>query len=93
MSSSDRSRRPETSAICSVQANTRGQRPPLGLRDRSLLHPPGQERCPGEFDIAHPGAGEPARLFLARRFAWDSDQPLLGDQDPVAEDLVLGEIE
>ena len=61
-------------------------------RDRSLLHPPGQERCPGEFDIAHPGAGEPARLFLARRLAWDGDQPLFGDQDPVAEDLVLGEI-
>ena len=69
------------------------EQPWVGLRDRALLHAPGQERCPGELDVAHPGTGEPARLFLARRLAWDGDQPLFGDQDAVAEDLVLGEIE
>ena len=38
-------------------------------------------------------AGQPARLLLARRFARDGDQTLLGDEHAIALDVVLAEIE
>ena len=77
-----------------VQPENRvGEQAWVGLRDGALLHAAGEERGPGELDVAHARAGDPSCLLLARRLARHGDHALLGDQHAIAQDVVLAEIE
>ena len=60
---------------------------------RPLLHPAGQERRPLELEVARSLARELPRLLLARGRPMHADEHLLGDQQAVAQDLALGEVE
>ena len=77
-----------------VEAEHRaGQQPRVALRQQPLLHAAGEERAPGELELARQRAGARAGRLLARQRALHADAPELGDHDAVAEDLLLGEVE
>src|SRR5205807_2654593 len=82
---------PVPNAVVEPQDRPR-QQPGVTIRDRSLLHRPGQERGPGELQVTRTLAyGLPGALF-ARALAVTGEQSLFGNQNPVALDLVLGQV-
>ena len=77
-----------------VQAEHRArQQARVALGQDALLHRAREERRPRELDVARARARGLARLLLARRPPRRGQQALLGDEDAVAQHLVLGQVE
>ena len=70
-----------------------GQQLRVVLGQMPLLHAAGEERAPGELEVAGARPRDLARGLLARRRAVDSDQALLRHQDAVALHFLLGQVE
>src|SRR4051794_22831552 len=77
-----------------VEAEDRaGEHARVCLRDRALLHAAGEEGGPGELEVAHLRACELTRLLFAGRRAMEAGERLLGDQDAIAQDVVVAQRE
>ena len=77
-----------------VEAEHRArQQPRVALRHEPLLHAAGEERAPGELELARQRAGARAGRLLTRQRALHADAPELGDHHAVAEHLLLCEVE
>ena len=69
------------------------QHPGVALRDRALVHRVGEEARPGDLERARLLAAREASLLFTVRGALAAEEHLLGDEDAVAQDVVLGELE
>ena len=77
-----------------VEAEHRaGEHPGIALRDRALAHRVSEEARPGQLERARLLATRDASLFFAMRGALAAQESLLGNEDAVAQDLALGQLE
>src|SRR6476659_6727465 len=75
-----------------VEAENRArEHPGVALRDRALPHRVLEESSPGDLERARLIATDHTRLLFALRAALFAQQGLFGNEDAVAQDLVLGE--